>query len=350
MKFASLADSPFYQDCEDVLRKLPGMAGLQEGLAKKHIFMTGATGFFGRWLLACLDVLNCHGVAIEVTVLSRDPQRFLASQPQYRERPWINWLVGDVRELKRVPGRPIDLILHAAAETSHIYYGRPSEAFFSIVEGARRIFDFAAANRVERVLVTGSGAQYGKVSGCAHIREDYHGACMSNSSESCYGEAKRVQELLGAMCWQHSSVPVVMARCFAFSGLGLPLNSHFALGNFVRDALYAEKVSIESTGQAVRSYLHGADLAIWLLVLLVRGEAGTAYNVGSDQEITIEALARKVVDLLAPGKQVDILGAGRSPERSFYVPDVSRAKALGLGVWTTLEESVISMGSGCFTS
>lgn len=344
MRGVSLSYSPFYSGCEDVLRSFTAKSGLYEALANKHLLLTGATGFFGSWLLACLDVLNCDGVEIEVTALSRNPERFLASQPRYSDRPWINWLVGDVRELERVPGRQVDLIIHAAAETAHTYYVSPSEAFFSIVQGARRVYDFAATNGVERVLVTGSGAQYGRVLGWEHIQEDYHGACFSNVAGSCYGEAKRVQELLGAMYMQQSCVSVVMARCFAFSGPGLPLDSHFALGNFVRDALHADKVSIQSTGQAVRSYLHGADLAVWLLFLLVRGEAGTAYNVGSDQGITIEALARKVVALLSPGKKVEIFGAGMDAERSFYVPDISRAKALGLRVWTSLEESVISMG------
>ncbi|WP_256579450.1 NAD(P)-dependent oxidoreductase [Pseudomonas sp. YY-1] len=324
------------------LRRIPAALGLAESLAGRHLLMTGGTGFFGKWLLALLYELNRQGAAIEVTLVSRDPTRFLALQPEYRSCTWLHWLVGDVRDLRRLPGRPVELILHAAADTSAAAHADPLTLFDCIVGGARRVLDLAIADGAQRVLLTGSGAQYGVLSGPG-VTETSPGACASNSVDSTYGEAKRAQEVLGAIYAKHYGVDVIMTRCFAFSGAGLPLDAHFAIGNFVRDALWKEAVVLNSSGEALRSYLHGADLAGWLLTLLLRGESGQAYNVGSDQAISIAELARRVLGRVAPGKSLQILGQANGGGRSFYVPDISRARQLGLDIWTSLDASIDSM-------
>ncbi|TWC21738.1 dTDP-glucose 4,6-dehydratase [Pseudomonas sp. SJZ085] len=318
---------------------------LRNELAGAHLLLTGGTGFFGRWLLALLRYLNGQGAAITVTITSRDPSRFLTANPEYRECTWISWFTGDIRDLVDLPGRVPDLILHAAADTSATANAHPLELFNTLVDGARRVFDLAARNSSSRVLLTGSGAQYGSLSSAVGVCESYSGACASNVAASAYAEGKRAQETLGALYAQCYGIKVVMARCFAFAGPGLPLDGHFAIGNFVRDALYEEEIVLNSNGQAVRSYLHGADLAAWLLTLLVRGEPGVAYNVGSDEAISIADLAKRVVARIAPHKPVTILGRSEGGGRSFYVPDIGRARGLGLDVWTSLDASIDSMAN-----
>lgn len=327
-----------------MLQRVVTSLGLQDALYGRHLLLTGATGFFGRWLLMLLSSLNRQGAGITVTVLSRDPERFLAAHPFFKNCTWIRWLVGDVRELRGFSISAIDLVIHGAADTSAAANARPLELFDTIVNGCRNVLDFAVYNNCSRVLLTGSGAQYGELSNAGGVVESYRGACVSNSMSSVYGEAKRAQETLGVIYSKTRAIDVVMTRCFSFSGAGLPLEGHFAIGNFVRDALFSNEIVLNSSGKAVRSYLHGADLAIWLLALSVRGENGVAYNVGSDQAISIADLACRVRDRLAPEKPLRILGKEDSV-RSFYVPDISKARALGLDVWTSLEESIDSMAA-----
>jgi nucleoside-diphosphate-sugar epimerase len=198
----------------------------------------------------------------------------------------------------------------------------------------------------QRILLTGSGAQYGALPAGEAVPETYAGACTSNSTGSAYGEAKRAQETLALIYAQEHRLEAVMTRCFAFAGPGLPLDGHFAIGNFVRDALRADAIVLNSSGEAVRSYLHGADLAAWLLFLLVKGKAGEAYNVGSDQAISVADLAMRVRERLAPAKPVRILGPPGAPGvRSWYVPNIGRAQLLGLNVWTDLDASIDSMAA-----
>jgi nucleoside-diphosphate-sugar epimerase len=328
------------------LQRIPIALGLHDALAGRHLLLTGGTGFFGLWLLALLHQLNQQGARIEVTVVSRNPARFLDAQPHYRECDWLRWLAGDVRQLQEIPGRPADLILHAAADTSAAAHTKPLEIFDTILGGARRVFDLAVHSNAPRILLTGSGAQYGALPAGAGVDENYVGACVSNSTSSAYGEAKRAQEVLAAIYAQDHGLEVVMTRCFAFAGPGLPLDGHFAIGNFVRDALRADAIVLNSAGEAVRSYLHGADLAAWLLFMLVKGKPGEAYNVGSDQAISIADLALRVGQRLAPRKPVRILGRPGMPgARSWYVPDIGKAQLLGLNVWTDLDASIDSMAA-----
>jgi len=145
---------------------------------------------------------------------------------------------------------------------------------------------------------------------------------------STYGLGKRVAEHLCLLFGQCYGLETVIARCFAFVGQDLPLDAHFAIGNFIRDALQNPSIEVGGDGTPVRSYMDQRDLCHWLLVLLERGHASEAYNVGSDAAITVRDLAYLVRDTLAPSKPVNI--AGKSfPIQSFrnrYVPSTTKAR------------------------
>ncbi|WP_025132269.1 NAD(P)-dependent oxidoreductase [Pseudomonas sp. PH1b] len=329
---------------EDLQRVLGHLRGHDE-LQGKHLLITGSTGFFGKWLLALLALLNRDGAGITVTAVSRAPERFLKDYPEYRQAAWLHWVRGDVQEPIDWPvGRPLDLILHAATDTLAAAHSSPLRIYDTILGGARNVLELAVATGARRVLFTGSGAQYGTLPFGRPVLESSPLACNSSLASSAYGEAKRAQETLAALYAREHGLEVLLTRCFAFSGPGIALDAHFAIGNFVRDALWREQLVLQSSGQAVRSYLHGSDLAVWLLSVLLRGEAGQVYNLGSDQAISIADLARRVVSRIAPEKAVLVLGQDGEPgSQSYYVPDISKARALGLDDWTDLDHSIDSM-------
>jgi dTDP-glucose 4,6-dehydratase len=154
---------------------------------------------------------------------------------------------------------------------------------------------------------------------------------------SAYGEAKRLAENLCAAATAAGEVEAVVARLFAFVGPRIPLGVHFAAGNFLDDALNGRPIVIRGDGVPRRSLLYAGDLPeCW--ALLVRGRSGTAYNVGSPDAVTIEALARSVAGLVTPAVEVEILGAPSDGPASWYVPSTVLAESeLGLRPWTSLE-------------
>lgn len=309
----------------------------------KRIFITGGTGFFGLWLLTALLRLNNDHAGISVTVLSRDPVRFLAINPHLSNLPWLTFTAGNVRDFKFPPGH-FDMLIHAATDTSMAAHAKPISMFDDIVLGSRRVLDFAVAAGITRALLVSSGAVYGpQPAGLSHIPDDASIACQTHLASSAYGEGKRVMEMLGSLYQHQVGIDSVIARCFAFVGPGLPLDGHFAIGNFIHDALYADVIRVQGDGSAIRSYLYGADLAVWLLHLLSNGQPGASYNVGSDQEISIRDLATLVRDALAPEKSIQIQNKLPSHDqaRNRYVPAIERAKkGLSLDVWTSLEDSL----------
>jgi nucleoside-diphosphate-sugar epimerase len=191
-----------------------------------------------------------------------------------------------------------------------------------------------------------SGAVYGRQPPeLQRMNEQYVGAPATHLANTAYGQGKRIAEWLVAVYGVEHSIQCRIARCFAFCGPHLPLNSHYALGNFVADAVLGRDIKVNGDGSPVRSYLYAADMAIWLWTILVRGAPGVAYNVGAEEEINIEALASRIALLSASEKGINILGSQSGiqlPER--YVPSTQLAReTLGLQERVSFDQALVSM-------
>jgi dTDP-glucose 4,6-dehydratase len=234
-------------------------------------------------------------------------------------------------------------VLHAATDSTIGPSLTPLQRYDQIVEGTRNILDLAVTTGARRFLLTSSGAIYGpQPPDLAAIPEDWPGSPPLAEPSTAYGQAKRAAEHLCALVGEQHGLETVVARCFAFVGPDLPLHVHFAIGNFIRDALTADAITVSGDGTPLRTYLDQSDLAHWLLTLLEHGRPGQAYNVGSDEVISIAALAHLVRDILAPHKPVHILGQPNpGAARNRYVPDISKVlRELGLSVHVHLAESI----------
>ncbi|MBL8275367.1 MAG: NAD(P)-dependent oxidoreductase [Pelomonas sp.] len=304
----------------------------------QRLMISGATGFFGKNLLAILGWLYDRGQRFEVVGLSRDPARFLAAEPWAARQPWLRLLTADVRRPWPGDGR-FDALVHAATDTHASAQTDLQAVFDDGVAGTREALAFASAHGVRRLLLTGSGAQYGDLPP-GPVLETHGAACDPTQPGSAYGEAKRVGELMAALAAARSGFEIVLTRCFAFVGPGLDLHGHFAIGNFIRDALAGGPLRLSSDGSAVRSYLYGADLAWWLLHLLHAAPGGRAVNVGSEDGLSVAALAAMTRDEVCPGAAVQLGPARRGEPRRHYVPATGRAAALGLAAWTPLPLAV----------
>ena len=322
-----------------IARVAPALAELD----RASIFLTGGTGFFGRWLLALLArARTTLPIDLTVTVLSRDPGGFLRASPDLAQLDCVRLIAGDVRSFAFPAGR-FTHVIHAATDTSAAADRDPMTLIASITEGTRRVLDFATAAEVGRFLYVSSGAVYGRQPpDLAVIPDDHPGACDPLDPRSAYGQAKRLAEQMCAIVSARTATAAVIARAFAFVGPGLPLDGHFAIGNFIRDALDGRTIVVSGDGQPVRSYLYAADLAGWLTTLLVRGMPGTAYNVGSDQPISIADLAAAVAAEIPSSRGVAIRGLpSAGADRNRYVPSIDKARRdLGLDVWTPLGQAI----------
>ena len=322
----------------DVVLKDTG--ALWDDLRGARLFITGGTGFFGCWLLETLLWANDRlSLGASMVVLTRNRGAFLRKAPHLAGHRAVTLIEGDVRALDGDLGT-FSHVIHAA--TASASPAQPAETFDTIVEGTRRALVFARRAGARRFLLTSSGAVYGRQPETVpRLSEDYAGAPDTLDASQAYAEGKRAAETLCAVHAAKSFEPAI-ARCFAFVGPYLTLDAHFAIGNFIRDALEGGPIRVAGDGTAWRSYLYAADLAVWLWTILLRGEALRPYNVGSSHALTIEALARLVADTLAPGAAVEI-ARQRLPDAAAerYVPSVARAETeLGLRATIPLAEGI----------
>jgi nucleoside-diphosphate-sugar epimerase len=311
---------------------------LWRDLEGARLFVTGGTGFFGIWLLETfLAARDRLGVNAEAVVLTRNRAAFEAKAPHLAPR--VRCIEGDVRNFA-FPEGEFPFVIHAATEASAtLNEQQPREMFTSIVNGTERVLEFAQEARTRRLLFVSSGAVYGRQpERITHLDEDYTGAPVTTDPRSAYGEGKRAAELLCAM----SAVPTAIARCFAFVGPHLPLDRHFAIGNFIFDALAGRTIRVRGDGTPLRSYLYAADLAVWLWTILSRGTALRPYNVGSDEAVSVGRLAQIVAGTVEPALAVEVAG---TPDPSTpverYVPSTVRARTeLGLAQSVDLGDAI----------
>jgi dTDP-glucose 4,6-dehydratase len=320
---------------------------LWEGARGKRIFLTGATGFFGAWLLESLAYCDrVLRLGMSATVLSRRPDAVALRLPHLTSKTTIRFIAGDIRNFD-FPSEDFDFVIHAAVSTSGFEAAEPLSLLTTLVNGTQRVLEFAKSRNTRAFLFVSSGAVYGpQPESLSHIRESYQGGPDWLNPNAAYAEGKRVAEQMCSLHAAAGDIEFSIARCFAFVGPHLPLDQHFAIGNFIADALEGRNISIRGDGTPMRSYLYAADLAIWLWTLLLSESKSRTklrvFNVGSGDAISIRDLALAVIEELNPTLSVEIasMQVAGSPLLQ-YVPDVGEAEIrLGLRPIIGLREAI----------
>jgi nucleoside-diphosphate-sugar epimerase len=337
---ARTAASPLADELDELL----GASVVWPLLAGARLFVTGGTGFVGCWLLESILWADARfALDVQVTVLTRSPDAFRRRAPHLAGSPRVQLHEGDVRDFTW-PGGRYSHVVHAATETNtDLSHPDALTLYSASADGTRHVLEFARASGVEDMLLVSSGAVYGRQpTDLPRIAEDYAGAASCLDVGAGYGNGKRAAEFLSIAYQQRYGIRAKIARCFAFVGPYLPIDSGFAIGNFIADALEGRDVRVNGDGTPKRSYLYAADLAEWLWTILVRGEPGRAYNVGAEDDHSILDVARLVASVVAP--EVSVVRArepavGVPAER--YVPCTGLARAeLGLVATVALDDAV----------
>lgn len=301
-----------------------------------RILVTGGTGFVGSWFVASLLWADQKlKLGLRLQLLTRTP-----SIVPLTPSDCLQVVEGDILQLPHL--EPFDILIHGAAVSSAANGDggdHPLRMASTIIDGTRAVLERAQTTHA-RVLFLSSGAVYGRQS-VDSVAEDTRLAPDPLDPVSAYGEAKRLAETWCANMTRDREISAVIARLFSFVGPRLPLDQHFAVGNFLADVRANRPIRVMSDGRAVRSYLYASDLAEWLLAILSRGTPGQAYNVGSPEAVTIRDLAQRTAQLAKPALSVQILGSPGEGPPDRYLPDVSLAKTqLGLSARVGLNEGL----------
>ncbi|QOF79245.1 NAD-dependent epimerase/dehydratase family protein [Variovorax sp. 38R] len=307
-----------------------------DGLRGQAVFMTGGTGFVGKWLLECLLHADRRmELGLALTVLTREPDRFARSSAHLANASAVRLVQGDIVDFE-FPAGVFSSVIHAALPVAAPQSG-DAELVRLADAGARRVCEFAAARGARRLLHVSSGAVYGTQGSPAVLSEEL--TWSDEEAVNGYTRAKRRAEAVVMQPWPFE---VLVARCFAFIGPCLLPSSGAAAAQFIATAASGEGIVIQGTGQAVRTYQYAGDMARWLLSSLVLGAPGRAYNIGGDVKITIAELAARITRLAGTGVPPRVAGqAAPGLAGPCYVPDLRRTTTeLELRNAVDLEEGI----------
>jgi dTDP-glucose 4,6-dehydratase len=325
-----------YQNTQDIWESFRG----------KSIFLTGGTGFFGKWLLESFLYVN-EKLALNatITILTRNPEAFLIEYPFYKDHSNnIKFVKGDILNYDFKLDEKFQFIIHAATASSEsLNKSNPLLMMDTITIGTRNILNFAITQPIEGFLFVSSGAIYGKQPwNVSHIKELDSFKIDINNSKSAYAEGKRIAELYCSTYFEKYNLPIKIARCFAFVGPYLPLDTHFAVGNFINNVFKNEDILIKGDGSTIRSYMYASDLMIWLWSILSRGEINQPYNVGSDEAIKIKVLA-EIVKMASTSKiNIKIMGSSiEDKDVDLYCPNIFKSSDINLFLKIDLMNSII---------
>ena len=331
-------------DLLDVLGRLTDWSPLR----KARIFMTGGTGLFGLWMLSTLQAADMQfGLDLEITVLSRDPGSFLKENKFLSASPNIKFIQGDIKNFE-YGDRHYDYLIHFATTPAKATFEGEDQhrKFETLYFGTKHILDFAVATGIQKILFTSSGVVYGPIDACAQgVMESHLGGPDLRRPDSGLGEGKRIAEYLCAYYQEKYGVSYAIARCFSFIGPYLPLDLHYAIGNFIRNCINQQDIVIKGDGKPVRSYLYMSDAITWLLMMLFSKEKKEIYNVGSSTAINILSLAELVRETLAPNTKIILTQSDHEKldnfKRNIYLPNTDSIKEkFEVDEWTSLKDGI----------
>jgi UDP-glucuronate decarboxylase len=314
-----------------------------------RMFLTGCTGFFGAWILeTLLRAEERLGLGLDLTLLSRNPAAFIREHAHLSPTSRLRYLKGDIRSFEFPEGSFSHVIHGATTNARETFAGEdPLRKFDTVAMGTRRVLEFCESRAVPDMLYIGSGAVYGRRTTLEPISEDDPIAPDPMDVGLTLGHAKRAAELFCSIYGARGVTRIKIARCFSFVGPQLPLDIHYAIGNFLADALAGRPITVKGTGRPLRSYLYMTDLVAWLMTILNSGSPLRPYNVGSCQGVTIRDVASLVAE--SSGGSIKASGtiqaAPATAGADSYVPATDRARGelnlketipLGLAIVKTL--------------
>ena len=296
-----------------------------------NILITGGAGFIGSHLAERL-MAEGHAVSVldDLSTGRRENLAALEGRAGFR---FVQGSILDRALVERMVGEA-DLVFHLAAAVGvKLIMDEPSRSILTNVGGTENVLLAAARDRTP-VYLASTSEVYGKASKFPFSEDDDLTIGATVNLRWCYASAKQIDEFLALALAREKGLPVVILRFFNTTGPRQSGRYGMVLPNFVQAALEGRPLKVHGTGAQSRCFGHVADVIEALIRLMQSPEAiGKVFNIGNDEEVTIRALAEKVIEMTGSASPIELV-----PYESVYpegfedmqrrVPDVSRLKAV----------------------
>lgn len=308
-------------------------------LSNSKILITGATGFFGKSIVNSLLYANYkRDLNIKIYILSRNKKIDESYYFIKDKENTLNFIYQDIKSFKSDMDE-INFIIHAASNSDKNFILNNSlETVSTIICGTNNILEFSLKQKnLKSVLFISSGAIN---SANRHVNKpiseyDMYPISIDNNFSS-YSLAKKTSENLVLSYSKTHQLPVKILRGFTFIGPEINLNQNLAWTYILKCFLDGQDINIKNS-ECKRSYMYSTDLVNWIIRVLINAKAGSIYNLGSDEIISISNLAKEVIKFNKELRLTEEI----SSNSDFYVPDISKIKKdLKLEITVPIKESV----------
>lgn len=280
-------------------KTLSNVQSLVHYYAGKTVLVTGATGMLGQNIVALLLAMNEKlNANIKVIAHGRNPNKMESVFADYAGNNQLSFLLSDIRTLDT--DEQLDYIVHTASVTggSKQHLDSPMTTISTALEGAKCVLDLALKNKAAAVFLSSLEVYGFTGSDKEELYETDGGYIDCTNVRSSYSESKRMCECMFASYAKQYGIHTNIARLTATFGCGVSKTDKRVFAQFAQSIINKQNIVLKSTGESVRDYCDAEDAATALLYILVKGEAGEAYNVANmDTEISIKDMAIMFTEL-----------------------------------------------------
>ena len=258
------------------------------------VFISGATGMICSCLVDFLQIWNSQGGNIKIIASSRKKDKL---QRRFgEETPLFQMVEWDARN-PLCMNNPVDYIIHGASNADPVNFAeKPVDTLLANILGAHELLEYGHNYNMRRFLYISSGEMYGQPdNSMSDFVETYCGSVDYSSPRSCYPAGKRAAESLCQSYISQYDIDAVIARpCHIFGPTMLREDSR-AISEFFRNAIMGNDIILKSAGLLERSHCYVVDAAAAILIILLMGDKGEAYNIADlKYQMTIRSFAEAV--------------------------------------------------------
>ena len=270
-----------------------------DSFTNQNILISGATGLIGTFLIDILMYRNNHcNNNITIYAISRDINKINSRFNDYLHSPFFKPVKNNIHNILSINVN-IDYIIHGASNTHPIAYStQPIDTILTTVIGTNNILDFAFTHNVKKTIFISTYEIYGEnQNNIESFSEDYSGYINCNTLRAGYPESKRAAEALCQAYIKEKKLNITIARCGKIFGPSMIKDNSQSTAQFINNAVNNEDIVLKSKGKQKYSYCYVADTCSALLLLLLKGKNGEAYNISNpDSNLSILEIATILSD------------------------------------------------------
>ncbi|HXQ44158.1 MAG TPA: NAD-dependent epimerase/dehydratase family protein [Acidimicrobiales bacterium] len=296
-----------------------------------RVLITGGAGFIASHLADHLLEQGHSVVALDDLSTGRH-----SNVEHLLGRPDFEFVLGSILNpdvVDDVVGR-CEAVFHLAAAVGvQLIVNEPLRSLATNIRGSEIVFE--KANKYgTRVLVTSSSEIYGKNRSDRLHEDDDRILGSPLKSRWAYSEAKAIDEILAYTYWREKGLPTVIVRLFNTVGPRQTGAYGMVIPRFIAQALHNEPITVFGDGSQTRCFCYVGDIVLALAALIDHPDAyGRVFNLGSDEEISMAALAELVREETGSRSELRYVAYEDAYEEGFEdmarrVPDTTRAREL----------------------